>query len=132
MTTGAKIKVGKKDPNFVAPENWYDYALFLKCIRGDKTDNIFSAYPGVREKGSSKTIGIREAYEDRHTKGYNWNNFMNQTWIDHNEVEHKVKDRFALNETLIDLTKIPDEVKASGLEIIAEATGRKNVSAPRS
>src|SRR6056300_227241 len=29
-----------------------EYILFKKCMRGDPTDNIFSAFPGVREKGS--------------------------------------------------------------------------------
>jgi len=27
-----------------------EYILFKKCMRGDPTDNIFSAFPGVREK----------------------------------------------------------------------------------
>ena len=26
--------------------------LFEKCIRGDTTDNAFSAYPGARKKGT--------------------------------------------------------------------------------
>ena len=59
ITSGAKIKVGKPDPNFVCEDKWYEYALFLKCIRGDGTDYIFSAYPGVREKGTKTTVGIR-------------------------------------------------------------------------
>jgi len=28
------------------------WLLFEKCMRGDTSDNIFSAYPGVREKGT--------------------------------------------------------------------------------
>jgi 5'-3' exonuclease len=41
------------------------YLLFKKCMRGDGTDNVFSAYPGVREKGSQKKAGLIEAYADR-------------------------------------------------------------------
>ena len=31
------------------------YLLFEKCIRGDTSDNVFSAYPGVRKKGTKNT-----------------------------------------------------------------------------
>jgi len=128
LTSDAKIKAGKKNPNFVCEDKWYEYALFLKCVRGDKTDNIFSAYPGVREKGTKKLIGIREAYGDTN-KGYAWNNFMLQKWIDHHGVEVKVKDKFTFNKKLIDLDQIPDDIKIGCLEIIATETDRENVSA---
>jgi len=129
VNTNAKIKVGKPDPNFVCEPGWYDYALFLKCIRGDGTDNIFSAYPGVREKGTKTTVGIREAYNDREGKGYSWNNFMLQKWIDHNQQEQRVKEKYEFNRMLIDLGQIPDDVKIECLRIIAEETERKNVPA---
>jgi hypothetical protein len=129
VDTNAKIKVGKPDPNFVCDPDWYNYALFLKCVRGDKTDNIFSAYPGVREKGSSKAIGIREAYADREARGYTWNNFMQQKWVDHNQQQQKVVERYEFNKRLIDLTQIPEEVKIASLGIIAEQVERKNVPA---
>lgn len=128
VDTNAKIKSGKKDPNFVVASDWYEYALFLKCVRGDKTDFIFSAYPGVREKGTKSSIGIREAYEDK-SKGYAWNNFMNQKWIDHNQSTQIVKERFEFNKKLIDLSQIPDDVKFGCLEVIAQETERKNIPA---
>ena len=87
------------------------YLLFKKIIRGDSGDNVFSAYPGVREKGTKNSIGIKEAYEDRDKQGYNWNNFMLQRWVDHDNVEHKVKDKYELNRTLIDLTAQPQDIK---------------------
>ena len=124
----AKIKPGKPNPNFVVPADWYTYALFLKCVRGDKTDNIFSAYPGVREKGTKSSVGIREAYEDT-AKGYAWNNFMNQKWIDEESVEQVVKETFERNKMLIDLSEIPTDIKDECLTVIADATGRKNVPA---
>lgn len=128
LQTNAKIKVGKKDPTFFPEEKWYEYALFLKCIRGDKTDNIFSAYPGIREKGSKKTVGIREAYEDT-GKGFAWNNFMLQKWVDHNNEEQRVKEHYEMNRKLIDLSQIPEDVERQSLEIIKEATTRKDVKA---
>ena len=126
MDTTAKIKVGQPTPGFKPEEDWYKYALFLKCVRGDKTDNIFSAYPGVREKGTKTTVGIREAYEDT-GKGYAWNNFMQQRWVDHNQTENIVKEQYEINRLLIDLSQIPDKIKEDCIGIIAEATGRKNV-----
>lgn len=128
LTTDAKIKIGKKDADFVCEEGWYNYALFLKCIRGDKTDNIFSAYPGVREKGTKTTIGIREAYADT-GKGFSWNNFMLQKWIDHEQKEQRVKECYEFNRTLIDLSQIPADIKSDCLETIADKTGRKSVPA---
>lgn len=129
VTSTAKIKVGAKNPTFVCEPKWYEYALFLKCIRGDNTDNIFSAYPGVREKGTKTTVGIREAYTDMNGKGYAWNNFMLQKWVDHNEVEQRVKERYELNKKLIDLSEIPKEVKDASLQIITETISKPPVPA---
>ena len=52
--------------------------LFEKCMRGDPTDNVFSAYPGVRAKGSKNKVGLQEAFEDMDKRGFNWNNLMLQ------------------------------------------------------
>lgn len=130
ITSDAKIKVGKPDPNFVPEPDWYEFALFLKCIRGDKGDNIFTAYPKVRVNGTRNTVGIREAYLDRETQGYAWTNFMQQRWVDHESVEHVVKDKYQFNRKLIDLTQIPDELRTKFVARINETTGRKNVPAP--
>lgn len=87
------------------------YVLFEKCMRGDATDNVFSAYPGVRSKGSKNKVGLMEAYEDRTKQGFNWNNIMLQRWTDHEGVEHRVRDDYERNCTLIDLTAQPNDVK---------------------
>ena len=87
------------------------YVLFKKCMRGDATDNVFSAYPGVREKGSKNKVGLIEAYNDRYNQGFDWNNLMLQRWVDHEGVEHRVRDCYQRNKTLIDLTAQPDEIK---------------------
>lgn len=98
-----------KQPKEVPDPEWL---LFEKCIRGDKSDNIFSAYPGVRKKGTKNKIGMLEAYADRHTKGFAWNNFMLTKWVDHEEKEQRVKDCYERNVKLVDLTAQPDEIKA--------------------
>jgi hypothetical protein len=71
---------------------------------------VFSAYPGVRKKGTKNKIGMLEAYEDKNSKGFNWNNFMLQRWTDHNGEEHRVLDDYNRNVTLIDLTAQPADI----------------------
>ena len=88
-----------------------EYLLFKKIVRGDATDNVFSAYPGVREKGSKNSVGIKEAFADRKNQGFNWNNFLLQRWVDHDGVEHRVKDDYERNRTLIDLNAQPQDIK---------------------
>jgi len=111
----------------VAPDP--QWLLFEKCMRGDTSDNVFSAYPGVREKGTKNKIGLREAYSDRDTKGFNWNNMMLQRWTDHEGKEHRVKEDYERNRQLIDLTAQPDDIRQIMSETITTATqANKNVS----
>jgi len=112
--------IDKKTKDVKAPID-PEFALFEKCVRGDSSDNIFSAYPGARKKGSKNKTGIFEAFEDRKTGGFNYNNFMLQRWTDHNEEEHRVRDDFLRNKILIDLTEQPDEIRQSCIESINEA-----------
>ena len=118
------------DASFVPAATWWKYALFLKIVRGDATDNIFSAYPGVREKGTKNAVGIQEAYSDRSDKGYYWNNFMLQRYLHHDGTEHRVLDDFNRNSLLIDLSKIPDEIVVSCENTIKEKISREGVPAP--
>ena len=105
------------------------WLLFEKCMRGDTSDNVFSAYPGVREKGTKNKVGLREAYGDRDSKGYAWNNMMLQRWSDHNGEEHRVLDDYERNRVLIDLSAQPAEIKTIIAETIATATSaNKNIS----
>jgi 5'-3' exonuclease len=106
-----------------------EWQLFEKCMRGDTSDNVFSAYPGVRTKGTSKKVGLLEAFEDRNTKGYNWNNLMLQRWSDHNGIEHRVLEDYERNRRLIDLSHQPDNIKQIIKETINTATqADKNIS----
>jgi len=105
-----------------------DYMLFEKCMRGDTSDNVFSAYPGVRKKGTKNKVGLLEAYEDKGTKGYNWNNLMLQRWTDHDGVEHRVLDDYQRNVTLCDLTAQPENIKEKIFNTITENAQPKNIS----
>jgi 5'-3' exonuclease len=89
-----------------------EWLLFEKCMRGDTSDNVFSAYPGVRTKGTSKKVGLTEAFEDRKSKGFSWNNLMLQRWTDHNGIEHRVLEDYNRNRQLIDLTAQPDDIRS--------------------
>ena len=115
-----------QEPKAIPDPQWL---LFEKCMRGDTSDNVFSAYPGVREKGTKNKVGLREAYGDRDLKGYSWNNLMLQRWSDHNGEEHRVLDDYERNRVLIDLSAQPVEIKTIIKETIAIATSaNKNIS----
>ena len=102
--------------------------LFEKCMRGDVSDNVFSAYPGVRTKGTKNKVGLMEAFEDRHKRGFTWNNLMLQRWVDHNGLEHRVLDCYNRNVMLCDLTAQPDDIKQKMADTISTASVSKNQS----
>jgi 5'-3' exonuclease len=120
-----KLVIDKKtkEPKKIPDPSWI---LFEKCMRGDPTDNVFSAYPGVRTKGSKNKVGLEEAYLDRNHKGFNWNNMMLQRWVDHNGIEHRVLDDYERNCILVDLTAQPEDVKAIIKETIVANTVEKS------
>jgi hypothetical protein len=82
-----------------------EWLLFEKCMRGDPTDNVFSAYPKVRKNK------LEEAFNDRANKGFAWNNMMLQRWVDHNGVEHRVLEDYERNRKLIDLAAQPQDIR---------------------
>jgi len=90
-----------------------DWILFEKCMRGDSSDNVFSAYPKVRKNK------LEEAFKDRSNKGFAWNNMMLQRWVDHQGQEHRVLDDYERNKQLIDLKAQPDDIKTIIKDIIA-------------
>jgi len=113
-----------KEPKKIPDPKWL---LFEKCMRGDSSDNVFSAYPGVRTKGTKNKVGLQEAYADREKQGYNWNNMMLQRWTDPDGVEHRVLDDYERNRTLIDLTAQPQEVKDIVDTCIREQISHKDI-----
>ena len=113
-----KTKEEKPAPN---PQ----WLLFEKCMRGDSSDNVFSAYPGVRTKGTKKKVGLQEAFADRESKGYNWNNLMLQRWVDHEGNEHRVVDDYNRNVQLCDLTAQPDAIKEKIKETVSSVSKKE-------
>jgi len=107
---GKRVKDKKTGEDKVVPNP--EWLLFEKCMRGDTSDNVFSAYPGVRVKGTKNKVGLTEAFEDRTSKGFSWNNLMLQRWVDHNGVEHRVLEDYQRNVTLVDLTAQPEDIRA--------------------
>jgi len=113
------------EPKVVPNPEWI---LFEKCMRGDSSDNVFSAYPGVRTKGTKNKVGLTEAFEDRAKKGYSWNNLMLQRWTDHNGEEHRVLEDYNRNVTLVDLAAQPAEIKTIIRETIDASAIPKEVT----
>lgn len=76
-----------------------EYYLFEKCIRGDKSDNIFSAFPRVR------STRLEKAYDDP------------SEMLSLLETKRKdgvrVGDEYEFNRTLIDLTRQPEHIRDS-------------------
>jgi hypothetical protein len=83
-----------------------DYFMFEKAFRGDKGDNVFSAYPRVQAKR------LQKAFSD----DYELTKLMNETWTftdpDTNEVTtYLVSDLFEENNRLMNLECQPDNIK---------------------
>jgi 5'-3' exonuclease len=109
-----------KEPKAVPDPQWL---LFEKCIRGDSSDNVFSAYPKVRKNK------LEEAFKDKDNKGFAWNNLMLQRWVDHEGKEHRVLEDYDRNRQLIDLTQQPADIKEKIFGTIKENIDKeKNVS----
>lgn len=113
------LKEVKSNENYIVDPEWKDWSLFIKLVRGDSSDNIFSAYPKVRLNE------IRKAFNDRFEQKYDWHNFMMTRWTDHNKKDHRVKDCFERNKILIDLTAQPEEIKETMDETISKEIIKK-------
>ena len=109
-----------KDRNLPGDKEYYpdiDYFMFKKCVRGDKGDYVFSAFPNVRE------TRIIKAYNDEKERAA----FMRETWDLKDEEGNVIKtnvvgELFEENRLLMDLTMQPDDVKADLYQSIKDAT----------
>ncbi|MCB1711355.1 MAG: hypothetical protein KDH96_02385 [Candidatus Riesia sp.] len=88
--------------------------LFEKCIRGDKSDYVRSAFPRV------KTTRLEKAFIDP----FEYVNIMETEWIDENKKTVKVKDAFAENILLMDLTEQPLSIKQQIKDIHEQVSSR--------
>jgi hypothetical protein len=104
------------------------FYVFQKCIRGDSTDNVQSAYPRVRMDR------IKKAFTDPYERVQ----LMNETWTapgpvvtDENgeevvsKITYKVADLFDENEKLINLAKQPPNIRKLILESVSESLDKK-------
>lgn len=108
-----KIKLDKNgEPEQFDPE----WELFQKCIRGDASDSVPSAFPRV------STTRLKKAFADR--GGMEWNNLINETWGP-DDARQSVRERYEMNRTLIDLTQQPPELIEIMDQVIAEAKAVK-------
>lgn len=93
-----------------------EWELFKKCMLGDSSDGIFrAAPPRIRE------TKLRDAFDDKNSKGFAWNNLMLNSWIDHEERNLRVMERYEHNKKLIDLTLQPEAIKEKLDEAILNA-----------
>jgi len=79
-----------------------EYDLFFKCIRGDSSDYIKSAYPRVRETRLKEVFAKRGSLD--------WNKFLGEQWDSKDDSSPIVRDRYLFNKSLIDLTAQPTEI----------------------
>lgn len=102
------------------------YYLFTKCLRGDSTDNVQSAYPRVRQDR------IKKAYKDSFERVQ----LMKETWdtlektvVDGetimSKVTFQVEKLFAENELLIDLEKQPPDIRELIQASVAASLAKK-------
>lgn len=87
------------------------YYLFTKCIRGDSTDNVQSAYPRVH------TTRLKKAFEDPFERVQ----LMKSTWTNQNSTTFRVEDLYNENQLLIDLEKQPTDIRALIERSVTEA-----------
>jgi len=96
-----------------------DYFIFEKCIRGDSSDNVMSAYPRLR------TTKIQEAYRDSLIRtNIMQHKFTELVTIEDGIIEEKeftTQDVFEENCLLMDLTAQPDFVRKLIDKTIIEA-----------
>jgi hypothetical protein len=119
-TTSAKIKTNlNKQPDFPVEEEWWLRSLFIKCIRGDTSDGIFSSYPGARWKGSKKEPGLSDVWLDRKTQGYCWQTIMLKDITKPDGIDDagntilkttSVGEEYRKNEILINLSMQPQDI----------------------
>ncbi len=93
-----------------------DWFMFLKCVRGDRGDNVFSAFPRVRE------TRVRKAFEEEFERLA----LMNETFMglygdELEKTEFRVGDLFEENHLLMDLYSQPTPVKTLITQTITKA-----------
>lgn len=111
-----------KDGKLLTLGEWnndVDWFLFMKAFRGDTSDNIEKALPGVRK------TRLLKAYNDEFERAQIMEEEWNTLDSEGNGITYKVKDLFKENMTLMDLSMQPTEVKQLMDFTIKEGMQRK-------
>lgn len=116
--TGKTAVLLEREEPTVPYNDWVQYALFMKCIRGDASDNIESAYPRAPEKSTKNRIGLREAFESLYGDCFAWNSVMKSTWKNLLGEEQSVEAAYLRNRQLIDLKELPADLRESARTFI--------------
>jgi hypothetical protein len=82
--------------------------LFFKCMRGDTSDNIRSAFPRVRAER------LRKAYADPYERVQ----LMKEFWTDEAGHTNTVEDLYEENQLLIDLEQQPGPIRDLMTQVI--------------
>lgn len=90
----------------VCGENSAEYFLFEKCIRGDKGDNVHSAYPNVRK--TKLVAALADEYKMVELMNTEWSVTDPETNI---TKTFRVGDLFNENKMLMDLDAQPQHIK---------------------
>ena len=98
-----------------------DYFIFEKCFRGDKGDNVQTAFPRVQSKRLKKAFD-GDDYELTQLLTHTWSVTDPETNI---ETVYNVGELFVENELLMDLEKQPPEIRQLMSETVKNA--RENI-----
>jgi 5'-3' exonuclease len=86
-----------------------EYFMFLKCFRGDTSDNVQSSYPRIRE------TDIKKAYEDQYVFNNKMEHVFDVEYFDESgdlkTKKYKTRELFEENRILMDLTKQPSFIR---------------------
>ena len=112
-----KVNCARKENRTIKKARISEWLLFEKCMRGDPIDNVYFLHiPRLERLNYLKHLKICKA------QGFVWNNPMLAKWVDHEGVEHRVKEDYERNRELIDLTQQPDHIKEIITTTINSAT----------
>lgn len=111
IETAIKDLFKEKKQSTIPPElHTVDFFLFAKCLKGDLTDFVQSALPGIRRQRIIKAYN--EPYEQV--------NLMNETWTDQHKNQFVVREMYEEGRTLMDLRNQPENIRKKVFQTILQ------------
>jgi 5'-3' exonuclease len=124
------------DPDSGKPRSLIDwnndpnYFMFSKCLRGDTSDNVMSAYPYIRTKRIEKAY--TDSYELEAVMNHEFTALVNQDDGSVKECKYITRDVYEENDYLMNLESQPEVIRKiikSSIEKSKEDIGKFNYSA---